>query len=316
MLDYLLLIAGLTLLVVGGDVLVRGAVGLAEKLNIPALIIGLTIVAFGTSAPELFISVKAALSGASGIAIGNVVGSNIANVLLVMGLPALIAASKCDDDGIGRNIIVMIGFTVVFMAILASGTINRFHGLILFGLLLVFLWDQVRTARAKALSGAEIHDYHEDVPPVPKSTLLIGVLLVAGLIILPFGANLTVDSASNIARSWNVSDAVIGLTIVAIGTSLPELATSALATIRGSNSIAIGNVVGSNIFNIGSIMGIASMIKPMEVGGHIVGFDMWIMLLCALAVAILAHWKIKIGKRVGFSMIGIYAIYVVAAFTI
>jgi len=316
MIDYMLLIAGLMLLVFGGDVLVRGAVGLAEKLNIPALVIGLTIVAFGTSAPELFISVKAAFSDASGIAIGNVVGSNIANVLLVMGLPALIAASRCDDSGIGRNILVMIGFTVVFMGILATGTITRFFGFLLFSLLLIFLWDQLRTARARKKSGEEVHDYHEDVPAVPQANLVIALLLFAGLATLPLGANLTVDSASSIARSWNVSDAVIGLTIVAVGTSLPELATSLLATIRGSTSIAIGNVVGSNIFNIGSIMGIAAMIKPLEVGPHIVDFDMWIMLACALVVAILAHWKIKIGKRVGVAMIAFYTTYVVATFLV
>jgi cation:H+ antiporter len=314
MLDYILLIAGLAMLLVGGDVLVRGAVGLAEKLKIPALVIGLTIVAFGTSAPELFISVKAALSGASGIAIGNVVGSNIANVLLVMGLPAIVAAYRCEGDDIGRNIVVMIGFTLVFMVILATGTIGRFEGIVLLALLGLFLWDQLRSAKSKISSGAPVHDYHEDVPPVPKSNLVIGAMLLAGLVTLPIGANLTVEAASTIARSWNVSDAVIGLTIVAIGTSLPELATSLLATIRGSNSIAIGNVVGSNIFNIGSIMGITAMIQPMNVGPHIAGFDMWIMLLCALAVAILAHWKIKVGKRVGFAMIGSYTVYVIATF--
>ena len=312
MLDYLLLVVGLTLLVIGGDVLVKGAVGLAEKLKVPALIIGLTIVAFGTSAPELFISIQAALAGASGIAIGNVVGSNIANVLLVMGLPALIAASRCDDAGIGRNIVVMIGFTIVFMAILFDGAVSRAEGAVLLVLLALFLYDQMRSAK-QANNDAPV-DIHDEVGETPSSMPVILALLAIGLLALPFGADLTVDSASSIARRWNVSDDVIGLTIVAIGTSLPELATTVMATLRSSNSIAIGNVVGSNIFNIGSIMGIAPIIAPMAASGRIIYVDMWVMLACALLLAVLAHWKVKIGKRVGTAMIGAYTLYIVSAF--
>ena len=314
MLDYLLLVVGLTLLVIGGDVLVKGAVGLAEKLKVPALIIGLTIVAFGTSAPELFISIQAALAGASGIAIGNVVGSNIANVLLVMGLPALIAASRCDDAGIGRNIVVMIGFTIVFMAILFDGVVSRAEGAVLLVLLALFLYDQMRSAK-QANNEAPV-DIHDEVGETPSSMPVILALLAIGLLALPFGADLTVDSASSIARRWNVSDDVIGLTIVAIGTSLPELATTVMATLRSSNSIAIGNVVGSNIFNIGSIMGITPIIAPMVASGRIVYEDMWVMLACALLLAVLAHWKIKIGKRVGTAMVGIYVLYIVSAFIV
>ena len=314
MLDYLLLVVGLTLLVIGGDVLVKGAVGLAEKLKVPALIIGLTIVAFGTSAPELFISIQAALAGASGIAIGNVVGSNIANVLLVMGLPALIAASRCDDAGIGRNIVVMIGFTIVFMAILFDGVVSRAEGAVLLVLLALFLYDQMRSAK-QANNEAPV-DIHDEVGETPSSMPVILALLAIGLLALPFGADLTVDSASSIARRWNVSDDVIGLTIVAIGTSLPELATTVMATLRSSNSIAIGNVVGSNIFNIGSIMGITPIIAPMVASGRIVYEDMWVMLACAVLLAVLAHWKIKIGKRVGTAMVAGYLAYAVLAFIV
>lgn len=314
MLDYLLLVVGLAALLVGGDVLVKGAVGLAERLKIPALIIGLTIVAFGTSAPELFISIQAALAGVSGIAIGNVVGSNIANVLLVMGLPALIAASRCDDAGIGRSILVMIGFTVVFMAILFDRMVTRTEGIILLLLLAVFLYDQLRSAKL-ANDGASA-ELHEEVGDTPTSMPMILILIAIGLVALPFGAHLTVESASAIARHWNVSDDVIGLTIVAIGTSLPELATTVMATLRSSNSIAIGNVVGSNIFNIGSIMGITPIIAPMVASGRIVYEDMWVMLACALLLAVLAHWKIKIGKRVGTAMVGIYVLYIVSAFIV
>ena len=314
MLDYLLLVVGLTLLVIGGDVLVKGAVGLAEKLKVPALIIGLTIVAFGTSAPELFISVQAALAGVSGIAIGNVVGSNIANVLLVMGLPALIAPSRCDDAGIGRNILVMIGFTVVFMAILLDRSVTQTEGVILLLLLAFFLYDQFRSA-ARANEETPV-DIHEEVGKTPSSLPVILALIAVGLAALPFGANLTVEAASAIARRWDVSDDVIGLTIVAIGTSLPELATTVMATLRSSNSIAIGNVVGSNIFNIGSIMGITPSIAPMVAANRIVDEDMRVMLACAVLLAVLAHWKIKIGKRVGTAMVAGYLAYAVLAFIV
>ena len=314
MLDYLFLAAGLVCLIIGGDILVRGSVGLAEKLNIPPMIIGLTIVAFGTSAPELFISVKAALDNASGIAIGNVVGSNIANVLLVMGLPALIAPMVCDEKNILRNIIVMLGMTVVFMMMMGiDGTISRLDGVILLGLLGAFLWDQYRASQK---TGSEaVHDYHEEIESVPANGLVIAALIAGGLIALPFGADLTVDSAVSIAQKWHVSDDVIGLTIVALGTSLPELATSLMAAIRRNGDIALGNVVGSNIFNIGSIMGIAAIISPMQASAKIISTDMWVMLACALIVAGLAHWKVKIGKRVGVTMTLLYLVYVALAFT-
>lgn len=311
--EFFWLALGLALLVVGGDALVKGAVGLAEKLGIPSLIIGLTIVAFGTSAPELFISVKAALDGAAGIAIGNVVGSNIANVLLVMGIPAIIAASRCDDTGIGRNMLVMIGFTLVFIAMLADGALTRFEGVILLFLLAAFITEQIRTARNSSSAAAAIT---EEVPEHPSSNLLIAGFLIGGLIMLPLGAELTVNAATVIAKSWGVSDAVIGLTIVAIGTSLPELATSIMATIRGNSSLAIGNVVGSNIFNIGSIMGFATVISPMDVDPHFMKQDVWVMLACAVIVAILAHWKFKIGKRVGVAMLIAYTTYIGVAFSI
>ena len=312
MLDYLLLVAGLSILLVGGDVLVRGAVGLAERLKIPALIIGLTIVAFGTSAPELFISIQAALAGVSGIAIGNVVGSNIANVLLVMGLPALIAASRCDDAGIGRSILVMIGFTVVFMAILFDRMVTRTEGIILLLLLAVFLYDQLRSAKL-ANDGASA-ELHEEVGDTPTSMPMILILIAIGLVALPFGAHLTVESASAIARHWNVSDDVIGLTIVAIGTSLPELATTVMATLRSSNSIAIGNVVGSNIFNIGLILGGTSVILPLDVDPRIVSIDMWVMLAAGVLVIALAHFNVPVKKLGGMAMLAIFGAYILSIF--
>lgn len=316
MLDYFYLIAGLVILVIGGDILVRGAVGLAEKLQIPTLIIGLTIVAFGTSAPELFISLKAALDGASGIAIGNVVGSNITNVLLVMGIPALLAPTVCDEEGISRNLNMMIGFTLIFMVMLLHDELSRFDGFTLLMLLCLYLYSQIRIARQKKSQGIKETDgdYHDEVSSIPSSNMVIGALLVIGIVLLPLGAELTVTGARSIAQSWGISDAVIGLTVVALGTSLPELSTAIVATLRGNSSLAIGNVVGSNIFNIGSIMGITAIIQPMHVDASILRLDIWIMLACALLIAALAHWKVKLGKRVGFAMTALYAIYITIQF--
>ena len=314
MYDFLLLAAGLALLLVGGDLLIRGAVAIAEKLSIPPLIIGLTVVSLGTSAPELFISVQAALAGSGGLAIGNVIGSNVANVLLVLGVPALIHQTCCQEDGIGRNIYVMIGVTVVFMAMLAKGSMGFIDGCILLTILLLFLWDQYRSALKP---GAEpVHDYHEDVPEIPGNTAISIGLLAIGIVLLPIGAWMTVDSARAIATSLGVSDEIIGLTIVAIGTSLPELAASLMAVIRGNSNVALGNVVGSNIFNIAAIMGITTIITPIAVSQHLITIDMWIMLGVSLWLAWLASHKGRISRRSGVIMSSTYAIYMIAAFVL
>ena len=321
MTDYLLLITGLIVLLVGGDVLVRGAVGLAEKLSVPPLIIGLTIVSFGTSAPEMFISIKAALGGAGGLAVGNVVGSNIANVLLVLGVPAMVYPCVCKEEGIGRNLLVLLGTTIVFMGMLSKGRLEFYDGAILFGLLILYLYSQFTDAArirndfiVAAAFDSDIGDYHDEIETVPTRGWVIGVLLTAGIIMLPLGADLTVTSASNIARSWNVSDEVIGLTVVAIGTSLPELATTLMAVFRNNASVALGNVVGSNIFNIAAIMGITTLVSPLPVGGSIVQIDMWVMLLTTVLIAVLAHYGKTIRFAGGLAMSVFYASYI--AFTL
>ena len=313
MLSYAMLLAGLVILLAGGDLLVRGAVGLAERFRVPPLIIGLTIVALGTSAPEMMISVKAALDNAGGIAIGNVVGSNIANVFLVLAMPALIKETVCNEDGIGKNIMVMIGMTLVFMGMLANGTLARYDGLILLVLLALFLYDQYKSAVAHR-NAAVSADYHDEIPQTPKNPLVIAGLLIVGLVLLPLGADMTVNGATDIARAWGVSEEVIGLTIVAVGTSLPELATSLLAVWRNNSSVALGNVVGSNIFNIGAIMGLAAAIAPIPVAPRIISVDIWVMLAAAGLVAFLAHYKILIGKKIGGGMLAAYGAYTILAY--
>lgn len=310
MLAYFLLVVGLAILVIGGDILVRGAVSIAERFNISHLIIGLTIVSLGTSAPELFISVQAALAGAGGLAIGNVVGSNIANVLLVLGLPALIAAQGVKEEGIIRNILVMLGITIVFMGMLASGNMGFLYGLILLVLLTLFLWDQYQSA----IKSKEIPDYHDEIGEGPSSAWLAALFLLIGIILLPLGAQLTVDNAHTIALNWGLSDEVIGLTVVAIGTSLPELAASMMAVIRGNSNLAIGNVVGSNIFNIAAIMGITLIITPVPVGENIIHVDMWVMLAVALLLGAIAYFMNAITRWMGLVMLALYTSYIAMAF--
>lgn len=312
--DYIFLLAGLAVLLVGGDLLVRGAVGFAEKLSIPPLIIGLTIVSLGTSAPELFVSVKAALDGVGGIAIGNVVGSNIANVLLVLGLPALIHATCCQEKGISRNILVMLGLTVVFMGMMSKGSLERYDGAILLVLLMLFLWEQFRSAKSARSNAAANLDYHDEVPAIPTRMHVVAISLIAGLMMLPFGAKLIVDSATQIAMTWNVPEEIIGLSIIAIGTSLPELAASMMAVMRGNASVALGNIVGSNIFNIAAIMGTTALIKPIGVGSHILQIDMWVMLGVSLLLAALAHYHKTIATAGGLAMVAGYTAYIVLAF--
>lgn len=315
MLVYLLFCVGLVMLLLGGEWLVKGAVGLAEKLGISPLIIGLTIVAFGTSAPELFISLKAAFGGSGGLAVGNVVGSNIANVLLVLGGPALITAIYCADKELHKTLLLVIGVTIAFMVQLAFGPLSRWDGLLLLVVLIGFLAQQFVTARQQsaAQNAAADADYHDEVGDVPTNPKTIAGLLLIGIITLPLGANITVDSATEIALRWLVPEEVIGLTIVAIGTSLPELATGIMAARQGNTSVAIGNVVGSNLFNIAAIMGItAAVVGNVDVGSHIVSFDMWIMLAATLLLAALIYFKVSINRTTGGLLLAAYCVYLAA----
>ncbi|MFZ2101228.1 MAG: calcium/sodium antiporter [Oricola sp.] len=314
LLDFLMLAAGLVLLVFAGDYLVKGAAGLAENLGIPPLIIGLTIVAFGTSAPELMVSLQSALSGAPDIAVGNVVGSNIANILLVMGLPALIAPIHADQNGLARNVAVMLVFTVAFMWMMNDGILTRFEAAILFAGILMFIVAQVLRARAPSSPADVPEDYHEELGEMPHSPGRIAVLLAGGLIGLPIAAQLTVSGASGLAEAFGISQAVIGLTIVAIGTSLPELATTMVAAWRKNADVALGNIIGSNIFNIAAIMGITGLIIPVPVSAIMIERDMWIMLATAVLLTIICFARITTGRYLGAAMSAAYAVYLVSVF--
>lgn len=300
---------GLVILLLAGDLLVRGAVNMALRLGIPALIVSLTIVAFGTSAPELLISIRALLDNAPGLALGNVVGSNTANVLLVLGLPALISRLHTSNSDSQKSYVTMIMVSVGFIVMCFMGPITWVDGLVFLVVLAVILGDQAREAMAHRRAAAGEEDI-EGVDP-DMAWWKIAVFLVLGLIGLPVGADLLVDSALVIAKNFGVSDSVIGLTLVALGTSLPELATTVMAAIRRQADVAIGNVIGSNVFNLLAIIGIASLFGSIPVDPAFLRFDLWVMLG---ASAILAPFvftsRLDLTRRWGMLLTALYLVYV------
>jgi len=306
---YVQLAAGLLLLVVFGDLLVRGAVDISYRMGIPPLIVGLTVVAFGTSAPELVVSVKAALDGLPGIAIGNVVGSNIANILLVLGLPAIISATRCDHHALDRNTYIVLGTSVLFTGLCFATPMTFWDGALLFALLIGFLWFSARRAMRSRLDGG-IVPIDDDVAPLTGPIWVSIGALALGLIGLPLSAHLTVDAAAAVASAWGVSDAVIGLTVVAIGTSLPELATTVIAAFRQHGALALGNVLGSNLFNMLAIVGITAMVTPISIPPEILRLDIWVMLAATLLLVPFVVWQLPIGRIAGAMFLSAYVLYI------
>lgn len=299
--------AGLVLLVLGGNALVTGAAALALRLGIPVLIVGLTVVAMGTSSPELIVSLRAAIAGETDIAIGNIVGSNIANILIILGLPALIAPIAAAGRGMNRSWVVMMVTAVVFTALCFTGTIGLWQALILLAGMVLSLWDNVRQARAGA---AEVEDVDPAAAHMPWWRIL--GLIAVGLVALGFGADMLVTGAVTIATAFGVPEVVIGLTLVAVGTSLPELATSLIAAIRGETEVALGNVVGSNTLNILVILGITGVISPMPVPPEFLTWDLWVMLAASVLLGVFILGRIRLGRIAGAVFLGLYAAYAVS----
>ncbi len=300
---------GLVLLVIAGDLLVRGAVNLSLRLGIPALIVGLTVVAFGTSAPELMVSVAAVLDHAPGIALGNVVGSNTANILLVLGIPAIISVIRTDENDLRKSYLTMLGAALLFIVICYLGPIRWPQALILLGALGLMLWDQITDAMAHRACRSEAEDLEGADPQMPWRRIVL--FLGLGLVGLPLGADFLVDGATSIARFYGISETVIGLTLVAVGTSLPELATSITAALKGRADVALGNVVGSNIFNLLCIVGVAGLIGPMPVPAQMLRLDLWVMLGASLLMAPFIFYRWPFRRMVGFGFVGLYAIYLI-----
>ena len=311
MTDFFLATLGLVILLLAGDSLVRGAVNSSLRLGVPALIVSLTVVAFGTSAPELLISIKAIQDDAPGIALGNVVGSNTANILLVLGVPALLAGLETSQCETRKSYLTMIGVSFLFIALCFAGPITVWHGIILVGTLLVVLGDQFREALShrNGLADAEEADDVEGADPEMPWWRIV-LFLTLGLIGLPLGADLLVDSSVRLARTFGVSETVIGLTLIAIGTSLPELATTVMAAYRRQADVALGNVIGSNMFNLLAIIGIASLVGPSPVEPTFLRFDLWVMLAASLVLIPLVFSRRRdMTKRWGVLLTAAYAGY-------
>jgi cation:H+ antiporter len=290
---------GLAMLFFGGESLVRGASAVARHFHLSPMVIGLTIVGFGTSAPELLVSLQAALEGKSEIAIGNVVGSNIANILLILGISALIAPLIIPAQKMWRDLAFMLAATAILWGMLLGTEITRTYGAILFLGLMVFL--------ASTFFFGKI----EPDPDRPEENQLKAwAFTIGGLIVLVIGARFLVDSAVEIATAYGVSEAVIGLTIVAVGTSLPELATSVIAAIRRHTEIAVGNIVGSNVFNIFGILGITALISPIPVDARFAALDMPWAMATAVGLTVLAFVLKGLPRIAGLLLLAAYAGYI------
>lgn len=301
MMMLLTIVGGFVILTFGAEALVRGASGIALKLGLTPLVIGLTIVAFGTSAPELAVSVKSALAGNSGIALGNVIGSNIANVGLILALTAIIRPIQVQSQMIKRDIPLMILASFVFWGLLLDGSLGLIDGILLVTALvsyLIFSYIKAKKSNEQITISAN-----------PINPFLAIVLIIIGIAMLIGGGILFVDGAIDLAKAFGVSEVIIGLTIVAIGTSMPELVTSLVAALKGESDIAIGNVVGSNLFNILGILGITAIVQPVSSMG-LENFDFIVMLGLAVVLLPFAWTGLRIGRREGLCLLLIYFGYI------
>lgn len=298
---YLLLLLGVVFLLIGGDFLVKSSVALASKLNVSPFLIGVTVVSFGTSAPELLVSLNAAIHGNTGIAIGNVIGSNIANLGLVLGLTVFIRPMLVESKRFRLSWWVMLLSALMFIGFSYDGILDRTDGLFLIAGLLVFITLTIRYRESGCADEASEESVKAKMIPV---YFLIGA---AGLY---FGSELLVDNAVIIAKSLGVSEFIIGITIVSLGTSLPELVTSIMAILKGQSSISIGNLIGSNIFNVFAVLGITSMVKPMAAGAFLFQFDLPFMLGITLLMGVFLFWGKKLSRVEGGLLLSAYFIYV------
>lgn len=298
----LLLIFGIVVVLKSADWLTNGAVGLATKLGISQIVIGLTIVAIGTSMPEFFVSIVSAIKGTPDLAVGNIVGSNIFNVLLIVGVAATVAPIAIQGATVRRDIPIAIVASIMLTFMMLDDNISRIDALILFAAFIAFIWITLRNSKNDA---NEKDASTEKVIPTWKSVLFI----IFGLVGLVLGSNIFVDNASSLAHGWGISDAVIGLTIVAGGTSLPELATSAVAARKGDSGIAIGNVLGSNVFNILMILGLTGIISPMHIQ-NITYIDMAVMVISMALFWLFSFTKLRVERWEGCVLIACFLGYI------
>jgi cation:H+ antiporter len=312
---YFLIIAGFALLLFGGEAVVRGSVALAQRLGVSPLIVGLTIVGFGTSLPEMVVSVNAALVGSPGIAVGNVVGSNIANILLILGVAAIIAPIAVRPDAVRRDMTGMAAVTLIYVVLGMTGQIVLWQGILMLVALAAYIgftvWHDNKTNDAVA----ELHrEEAEEMGVIPLRTISIAGIIVTGLFAVVVGADWLVTGATSLARAFGVPEEVIGLTIVAFGTSLPELATSIVAAYRGHAEVCVGNVLGSNIFNLFGVTGVTALFAPLPFSASIIGFDLWVLIAATVLLVPFMMTGLKIHRLTGAILIALYIAYIAIQF--
>lgn len=317
MLNLLWLLIGIAMLSVGGEALIRGALAAARRLKVSPLLVGLVVVGFGTSAPELAVSVDAALNGQPDIATGNVVGSNIGNVLLILGLCALIMPLMARPLALRRDAITVLAASSLFPVLAAGQGLSRLDGLILLSGLVAYLVWAYTTERSGGSPVAEMHAAEaQAVTPVKASTVRVAGAIVLGLVLLILGSRVLLAGAIGLATQAGLSEAVIGLTLVAVGTSLPELTISVMAAVRRQADVAVGNILGSNIFNLLGILGVSALMQPLPVSTRILAFDQWVMLGTALLVLLFLYTGRRLSWLEGAILLSGYLLYVIASFRI
>jgi cation:H+ antiporter len=310
---FIKLAGGLVYLLLGGDVLVRGAVSLARKYHVSPMVIALTVVAFGTSLPELVVVVQAALTGYPGLVFGNVVGSNIANILLVAGAAAIVYPITYGEHSVRRDSLVMIAATILLILLSANGILGRVEGMILLAGLAAVTLVTVREA-TRVYRGTEVKAPMEWALGLPTNPWMIALFIAVGAVGLPVGAKLVVDASVEMARNLGVDETIVGLTILAFGTSLPELATTVVAAVQKRTEIVIGTVVGSNIFNVLAILGVGAVISPspFSVSRDFFTLNFPVMLGTAIVLSVFVWLRKPIGRPVGIVFVAWYVTYIAA----
>ncbi|MBI4031760.1 MAG: calcium/sodium antiporter [Proteobacteria bacterium] len=311
--DILMVVAGLGLLFAGGEGLVRGAVSIAERLGLSTLLVSTVIVGFGTSIPELMVSLQAALDGSPDIALGNVVGSNTANILLILGLAALLMPVICKGAAVRRDAAAGVLAAVILCALSFTGRLEWPAGLLMAGGLGFYLWRICRAEREAtsntAVAEAELREHIMEDRAAHKPLVVSVACAAGGLVLLIFGARLLVKGAVSLALAAGVSEAVIGLTLVAVGTSLPEMAAAVVSALRRHADVVIGNILGSNLFNVMGILGVTALVAPISFAGRIADIDVWIMLAVQVSLLAVIFLRGRIGRTTGCVFLALYAGY-------
>jgi cation:H+ antiporter len=316
-LNVLFLLLGIALLTCGGEALIRGSLAAANRLRVSPLLSGLVIVGFGTSAPELVVSVNAAIEGQPDIAIGNVVGSNIGNILLVLGICAVISPLTVKPLVLRRDAATVVAASLLFLVLVGGSALGRSDAAIFLGALVAYLVWAYWSERFHADPAGELHQAEaEEIAVDAKPVWWILIAVLVGLILLIGGSQVLLIGAIGIAKHFNVPEAVIGLTLVAVGTSLPELSISVIAAIRRHADVAVGNILGSNIFNLLGILGVSALLQPLPVTARILQFDQWVMLGTSVLLLLFLYTQSKLSRLEGGVLLAGYALYIGLSFTV